>query len=67
MIKYSLRTGEKRQKCKPIKCPSCNHGRLCDAPIASESLATNDTMGEDADKIILKCPKCGLSIDLTIE
>ena len=54
------------KKRKTLKCPSCTRGRICDAPAACQSRATDADI-DDVDSIILKCPKCGLSVAVTIE
>ena len=66
MIAYTTQINGKRKRFKPIKCPACTRGRICDAPAASQTLAVCGDMGEDADSIIIKCPLCGMSVSLTI-
>ncbi len=50
------RTGE--SKLKPVLCPECGRGRLCDGNVDVCVFAAGDAVGEEK-RLEIKCPKCG--------
>jgi hypothetical protein len=68
MIVLSPRAPNDNCKRKIIKCPQCTNGRLCDittiSGIENKAVAVN----ENAEVVIVvKCPKCGTDIGITIK
>jgi ribosomal protein S27AE len=68
LTSYALTFSKKRRRLKQIKCPLCEHGRLCDVPAESKTKAALlDNHDDTVDSIFIKCPKCGISVALTTE
>lgn len=65
MIVMSQSKSITQLKSKILKCPKCNHGRLCDIPNPQN---TSVTLTQDANvDFIIKCPNCKTSIGITIK
>ncbi len=66
MIKCATGIKLTQQKLKPIKCPNCSRGRLCDAPATSRTQITSGVSGA-GDSIFLKCPICSKTIGVNVK
>ena len=66
MIMYTTQHKIKKQAPEPLLCPDCNRSRICDAPAASRTRIIYGYAASDWDGIVIKCPKCGKDVNLTI-
>lgn len=69
MINVSASATIRKQALRPVKCPKCGRGRVCDATEAYtlERPPCRQIKEENAPKsVIIKCPVCGASVVLTL-
>lgn len=66
MIVVSPKVSIEKYKLKTIRCPRCDRGRICDTPVVCRSQEQVSSCAKN-DCIVIKCPKCGAQILLTIE
>jgi len=70
MIIYTPGIYEKQQRLRPIKCPKCKHGRICDVSYESKTRMTQSVQSitnNFDNEIFIKCPKCGASIAFSLQ
>ena len=54
----------KLEKARKIKCPKCKKGRICDIYTNTTSQVFVSNVAKD---ISIKCPKCGVLVNLEVK
>lgn len=54
-----------RSRFKPVLCPECGRGRLCDGNLNVQAFRPRDITGTEK-RLEIKCPRCGRIAVITL-